>query len=68
MVKEWITILVKQIMLLLMLAFSMSGEVAQGVQTDPDNLTVNSGFEILSEGQPAFWKEHKKGGWKVSEE
>jgi len=68
MVKEWITILVKQIMLLLMLAFSMSGEVAQGVQTDPDNLTVNSGFEILSQGKPAFWKEDKKGGWKVSEE
>jgi len=67
-VKEWITILVKQIMLLLMLAFSMSGEVAQGVQIDPDNLVINSGFEILSEGKPVSWKEDERGGWKVSEE
>lgn len=68
MVKEWITILVKQIMLLLMLAFSMSGEVAQGVQIDPDNLVINSGFEILSETKPASWKEDERGSWKVSEE
>ena len=68
MVKEWITILVKQTMLLLILVFGMLGEGAQGVQIDPDNLTVNSGFEILSEGKLASWKEDKRGGWKVSEE
>jgi len=66
MAKEWITILVKQMMLLLIFAFSTLGEAAQGVQIDLDNLTVNSGFEILSEGKPASWKEDKKGGWKVS--
>ncbi len=68
MAKEWIAILVKKMMLLLILTFSMAGEVAQGVQIDPDNMTVNSGFEIISEGKPAFWKEDKRGGWRVREE
>ncbi len=53
---------------ILVAAFSMFGEGSEGVQIGPDNLTANSGFEILSQGKPASWKEDKKGGWKVSEE
>jgi len=53
---------------ILVAAFSMFGEGTEGVQIGPDNLIANSGFEILSQGKPASWKEDKKGGWKVSEE
>jgi len=66
--KKRMMVLATEMMLLLILAFSILGKGAHGVQIDPENLTVNGGFEILSEGKPASWKEHKRGGWKVSED
>jgi len=63
-----IVLLITGLVLAMGLVSSSLGKTAETEDINSGNLVLNPGFETLKEGKPRSWKEHKRGGWEVTEE
>jgi len=50
------------------LVSSSLGKTVEGEDINSGNLALNPGFETLKDDRPLSWKEHKRRGWKVTED